>query len=85
MDEDLQQDIINLLIESKRYNSIFYSLTRTPKKFSNFINQFLEMTSDNEGEIRSIIRIFKLILRNYISDKNIFKKLKDMLFLIPNT
>ena len=85
MDEELQQDIVSLLIERKRYNSIFFSLGRTPEKFSNFINQFLEMTSDNEGEIRSIIRIFKLILRNYISDKNIFKKLKDMLFLIPNT
>ncbi len=57
MDEDLQQDIINLLIESKRYNSIFYSLTRTPKKFSNFINQFLEMTSNNGSEIRSIVEI----------------------------
>ncbi len=85
MDKDLQQDIINLLIERKRYNSIFFSLVRTPEKFSNFINQFLEMTSDNESEIRSIIGIFKLILRNYISDKIIFKKLKDMLFLIPNT
>ncbi len=85
MDNDLQQDIINLLIERKRYNSIFFSLARTPEKFSNFIDQFLEMTSDNESHIRSIIGIFKLILRNYISDKNIFEKLKDMLFLIPNT
>jgi len=85
MDKDLQQDIISLLIERKRYNSIFFSLARTPEKFSNFINQFLEMTSDNESEIRSIIGIFKLILRNYISDKTIFEKLKDMLFLIPNT
>ncbi len=85
MDKALQQDIINLLIERKRYNSICFSLANTPEKFSNFINQFLEITSDNESEIRSIIGIFKLILRNYINDKNIFEKLKDMLFLIPNT
>ena len=85
MDEGLQQDIINLLIERKRYNSLSYSLARTPEKFSNFINQFLEMRSDNEGEIRSIIGIFILILRNYISDKIVFEKLKDMLFLMPNT
>ena len=85
MDKDLQQDIINLLIERKRYNSIFFSLVNKPEKFSNFINQFLEMTSDNESEIRSIIRIFERILRNYISNKMVFEKLKEMLFLIPNT
>ena len=85
MDNDLQQDIINLLIERKRYNSISFSLARTPEKFSNFIDQFLEMTSENESEIRSIIGIFKLILRSHIEHKQVFEKLKDKLLLMPNT
>ncbi|TKJ25372.1 MAG: hypothetical protein CEE42_07830 [Promethearchaeota archaeon Loki_b31] len=85
MDNDLQQDIINLLIERKRYNSISFSLARKPETFSNFIDQFLEMTSDNESEIRSIIGIFKLILRGHIDHKPIFEKLKDRLLLMPNT
>jgi len=85
MDKELQQDIVNLLIERKRYISIGFSLERTPKKFSDFIHQFLDMKSNNESEIRSIIEIFKVILRNFINDRIIFEKLKEMLFLIPNT
>ena len=85
MDKDLQQDIINLLIERKRYNSLSFSLARTPEKFSKFIDQFLEMTSDNESEIRSIIGIFKLILRIHIEYEPIFEKLKNKLLIMPNT
>lgn len=85
MGKTLQEDIIELLIERKRYNTIAFSLINKPKKFSNFISQFLEMTSDNENEIRAIIEIFKLILRTHIAHKNIFKKLKNTLSFMPNT
>ncbi|MBD3215727.1 MAG: hypothetical protein GF311_24155 [Candidatus Lokiarchaeota archaeon] len=85
LNKNLQQDIINLLIKKKRYNAIMFSLRREPRKFSEYINQFLEIRSDNENDIRSLLSIFKLIIRNFNNDNQIFNKLKERLFQLPNT
>ncbi len=85
IDEVLQKEIIKLLIERKRYNCIIYSMRRSPNKFYKYIDDFLLINSQNESEIRGILIIYEVIIRNFSADEKILNKILTKIKRISQT
>lgn len=85
LDDEFQREIVDLLIERRRFNCIIHSFKNAPHKFSKHIDKFLDMNSANESDIRNIMFIFEIIIRNHSSEEKILKKILLKMEAIPNT